>query len=175
MAEQPTLPTADRGSCPRCPSAAATTAGQASAPPDPPRRGWLSAAAAFPAAVLPLLPSFTCPACIAAYAGVLSALGLGFVLNEAFLAPLIAVFLVLGVGTVAWSTRSHRNLWPLELTSSGALAIAAGRLVWDVPAVLYAGAAAVLAGSVWNLWLKRPRRSPLVRIGAPAPPEGGHS
>jgi hypothetical protein len=28
-----------------------------------------------------------------------------------------------------------------------------GRLAWTVPLVLYVGAALVLAGSLWNLWL----------------------
>lgn len=127
------------------------------------RRGWLRAATVVPAAVLPLLPSFTCPACLAAYAGVLSAMGLGFLLNEAFLAPVIAVVLVASVAGVAWSTPSHRRPGPLVATTAGALAIVAGRLVWDLPVVLYAGIAVLLAGSLWNLWLKRPRRARLVQ------------
>lgn len=157
--------------CPRCRSAAAVTSTAATAPPRgrPPRRGWLQAAASVPAAVLPLLPSFTCPACIAAYAGVLSALGLGFILNEAVLAPLIAAVLVLSVASVGWSTRSHRQPGPIGATLIGALLIAAGRLLWDVPLALYGGVAILLAGSLWNLWLKRPGKLPLVQIGGSRP------
>lgn len=165
----------EQAPCPRCRSAGSpapiVAAADAAGAKRPPRRGWLQAAAAAPAAVLPLLPSFTCPACIAAYAGVLSVMGLGFLLNEAVLGPLISAVLVLSVATVGWSTRSHRRPGPLVATVVGALLIAAGRLVWDLPTLLYAGVAVLLAGSLWNLWLKRPRRTPLVRIGGgrPAP------
>lgn len=143
--------------CQRC-----RRAGPDDVPPSPPARtpgrGWIQAAAAVPAAVLPLLPSFTCPACLAAYAGVVSATGLGFLLDEAVLAPLIAFMLVLSVASVGWSTRSHRRPGPLLATIAGALGIAAGRLVWELPVVLYAGVAVLVAGSLWNLWLKMPRR-----------------
>lgn len=135
-------------------------------PPAParPRRSWLQALGAVPAVILPLLPSASCPACLAAYAGVLSALGLGFILNERILAPVIALFLLVGVATVAWSTRSHRHPGPLITTVTGALLVAAGRLVWDVPAALYTGVGLLIAASLWNLWLKRPQRVGLVQI-----------
>ncbi len=125
--------------------------------------GWFGAALAVPGALLSLLPSFACPVCLAAYAGVLSTLGLGFVLTESVLAPLIIAFLLVGVASVAWTTRSHRRAGPLLTMVAGSGAVVAGRLVWNTPAVLYVGIALVIGASVWNLWLKRPVRSPLVR------------
>ncbi|MFQ5844829.1 MAG: hypothetical protein ACE5JG_07565 [Planctomycetota bacterium] len=53
----------------------------------------LKVLAAVPAAVLPLLPSVTCPACLAAYVSVLSALGLGVLARESVLPPFILGFL----------------------------------------------------------------------------------
>jgi len=129
------------------------------------RGGWLRSIALVPGAVLPLLPSATCPACIAAYAGALSALGLGFLFNERVLAPLIGVFLVVGVGSVAWSARSHGRLAPLIATVLGAAAVVFGRLIWNIPFLLYAGAGLLITASLWNLWLKRPQRAPLVQLG----------
>jgi len=126
------------------------------------KRGWLGVALTLPAAVLPLLPSFTCPVCLAAYAGVLSTLGLGFVLRESVLAPLIVAFLLLGIASVEWTTRSHRRAGPLATILVGSGAVIAGRLVWNVPAVLYMGVALVLAASLWNLWLKSPARRSLI-------------
>lgn len=120
---------------------------------------WLRSLAALPAALLSLLPSFTCPACIAAYAGLLSALGLGFVLREEFLAPAIVVFLAVGVLSVGTSARTHGRPGPLVLTIVGAVLVVSGRLVWSVPSLVYGGAALLLAASAWNLWLKRPLRS----------------
>jgi len=39
-----------------------------------------------------------------------------------------------------------------------------GRLTWNLPLVLYAGAGLVLAGSLWNLWLGWRRVSDLVPL-----------
>jgi len=127
-------------------------------------RGWIQTLAVLPAAVLSLLPSATCPFCIAAYAGVLSFLGLGFLLSEQVLVPLIATFLLFGVASVGWTTRSHRNPWPLVGTVAGSAGVALGRLVWNISAVLYVGVALIVASSLWNLWLKRPRRTSIVCI-----------
>jgi len=127
-------------------------------------KNWLRSLAMVPAAVLPLLPSATCPACLAAYAGVFSALGLGFVLNERVLAPLIVLFLVIGIVSVAWSTRSHQRLGPLVATLLGSAAIVMGRLTGHVHILLYGGAALLIAASAWNLWLKRPQAQRLVQI-----------
>lgn len=109
-------------------------------------------------ALLSMLPSFTCPACIAAYAGVLSALGLGFVLREELLAPLIVLCLVAGTASTAASGRAHGRAGPLALTIVGSLLVAAGRLVWSMPALMYGGAALLVGTSLWNLWLERTPR-----------------
>lgn len=123
----------------------------------PARRSFLQSLAVVPATVLALLPSFTCPACLAAYGGLLSAIGLGFLQDERVLAPLIAVFLALGLVSVGWSSRSHGRRGPFLLTLAGSVAVVAGRLVWSIPGALYGGVALLIAASVWNLWLKRPR------------------
>ncbi len=125
---------------------------------------WGRSLAALPGALVSLLPSISCPACVAAYAGVVSSLGLGFVLTERVLAPVILAFLVIGVAGVAWSSRSHRHAGPLAATLLGSVAAIAGRLVWRIPPVLYVGIALLVAGSLWNLWLKRPRRPPLIQL-----------
>ena len=137
------------------------------------KRGLVGATLTLPAAVLPLLPSFTCPVCLAAYAGVLSTLGLGFVLTEGVLAPLIVAFLFVGIASVAWTTRSHRRAGPLSMIVAGSGAVVAGRLVWSTPAVLYVGIALVVAASLWNLWLKRPVRRSLVQLRRGAIPSRG--
>lgn len=117
-----------------------------------------------PGATLAVLPSASCPACWGAYGALLASLGLGFFINDKVLAPLIVAALVVGIVAIAWTTKSHRRYGPLVLTVGGSAAIAAGRLVWNVPVLVYGGAAIVLAASIWNLWLKRPAPVPLVNI-----------
>jgi len=130
------------------------------------KRSWIKSLLLLPAAVLPLLPAATCPFCIAAYAGVVSALGLGFLLNERIMLPLIVFFMAVSVATVGWTSRSHRRKGPLVTTVMGAAAVVLGRVALNVPVLVYFGVGLLVFGSAWNLWLKRPRRVPLVQLGS---------
>jgi len=136
------------------------------------RRGWLASAALAPGALLPLLPAATCPACLAAYAGLASTLGLGFLISEAALAPLVIVALLLGVASLAWSGRAHRRPGPLVLAAIGSTTIVSGRLVWNFAPLVYVGVALFFGAALWNLWLSRPRPAPLVPLH-PLRKEGG--
>ena len=124
---------------------------------EPRRGGKFASVMSILASVLAVLPSFTCPACLAAYAGVLSAAGLGFLLYEPLLRPLIAVFLFVNIGALAWTARSHRSLGPLAIGMLGTAVVAVRRLVFDLPWVLYVGVGVLAAAALWNLWLKRPQ------------------
>ena len=117
-----------------------------------------------PSILLPLLPKGACPLCLGAYGGVLSALGLGFLATDRVLAPLIVGALGISVGSVAFTTIGHRRWGPLSASVIGACAVVAGRLVWNVPALLYGGLSLLFIASLWNLWLKRPTPEPLIQI-----------
>ncbi len=118
------------------------------------RPAWLQTLIAVPAAVFPLLPSFSCPVCVAAYGGVLSSLGLGFVLIDRVQRPLIVAFLIVSVAGVAWATKQHGKLGPLVVVVLGSVAVVVGRVVWTNQPVLYIGIVCLLAATVWNLILK---------------------
>ena len=55
--------------------------------------GWRTSAAMLPAIGLSLLPKVACPTCWPAYAGFLSSVGLGFLIDTSYLLPLTGVFL----------------------------------------------------------------------------------
>jgi hypothetical protein len=57
------------------------------------RDGWKNSLTAVPGIAFAFLPKIVCPACWPAYAGLLSALGLGFLLDETWLLPLTTAFL----------------------------------------------------------------------------------
>lgn len=129
-----------------------------------PAQGWLRSLALLPAALLAILPHLTCPACWPAYAALLSSVGLGLLALDRILTPLLVGALAVGLASVAWSTRSHRQWGPFWATLVGSVGVAAGRLLWTVPALVYGGAAVLIGASLWNLWLKRPRAAPLVSL-----------
>lgn len=129
-----------------------------------PRQGserWWRELAVVPAAILSLLPSASCPVCLAAYAAVLSSLGLGFLFKDDVQKPLIVLFLALSVASIAWAARLYRRPGPLLAAAAGTVAIIAGRIVGDLPWAVYVGVPCVIAAAVWNLILKK---SPLLAL-----------
>jgi hypothetical protein len=106
---------------------------------------------------LAVLSKFTCSACLGAYSGLLATMGVGFVATDSGLAALTGGLLVLGLAGVAWSTRRHRHLGPLAIVLLGSGTVLAARLTATSGRVLFAGAALIIAGSLWNVWLARRR------------------
>ena len=124
----------------------------------PPRRGAPAlAAGALPAAGVAILSKFACPACWPAYAGLLGALGLGFLLETRWLLPLTAASLALALFTLAFRARRRRGLAPFALGLAAAAAVLGGRFALGSDAVMYGGLAALVTASIWNAW--PPRRA----------------
>lgn len=115
-------------------------------------RGWRSSLATVPGIAIAFLPKLACPACWPAYAGVLSAVGLGFLLDDAYLFPMTASFLVIAVGALAWRAR-HRHGWGpagIGLVASGI--VIGGKFVFGSDLAMYAGIVLLVAASIWNAW-----------------------
>ena len=121
------------------------------------RPHWWRSLTAAPAAILPLLPSATCPVCLAAYAGVFSSFGLGFLFTDRVQRPLILVFLAITVVSMFWTARHHRKPGPIIAALLGSVAIIAGRIASTLPWAVYPGVVCVVVAAIWNLLLKRPR------------------
>ena len=136
------------------------------------RGGWSKALAVLPGAGLSLLPVGACPACWPAYAGVLSSLGLGFLLDTKYLLPVTGAMLVLVLATLARRARSRRGYGPLGLGSAAVSVALLGKFVLSSDPLLYLGIALLVGASVWNAW---PRRSastgPCARCASQVPAE----
>lgn len=103
-----------------------------------------------PAVGTALLPKLTCPACWPAYAGLLSAMGLGFIDYTAWLLPATLLFLIITLITLA--RRPRRGYAPLVLGVLAGALVLIGKFGFDSDSVTYAGVALLVAASAWNAW-----------------------
>jgi len=84
---------------------------------------------------------------------VLSALGLGFLINDAILIPLLALFLGLTVWGLLASRRRHGIYYPFYLGSAGAVAAFVGIFVFIPVHIL--GLVMLIGAAVWDIVLLR--------------------
>lgn len=112
---------------------------------------WLATLGALPAAAIGSFPAAFCPACYPALAGLLSAMGLGALTTDAVLRPLTIVLLAVAVASLAHRAWRSKRYLPVAVGGLGALGMYAG-LYWVASAPLkWAGIAALIAASIWNL------------------------
>lgn len=85
--------------------------------------------------------------------GALSAVGLGFLIHDAILIPLLALFLAVSVWGVRRDRARHSHAGPYLLSAFAAITTLAG--LWISAAVVGAGLVALVAASLWNFHLVR--------------------
>jgi mercuric ion transport protein len=102
-----------------------------------------------------LMPKVVCPFCWPAYFGVLSAAGLTFLMEDHWLLPISAVFLLAALAALGWRARSRRGYGPLGLGAGSAAVILVGKFAMESSASVYLGIAALMAACVWNAWPRR--------------------
>jgi len=117
---------------------------------EPTPREWRSVLATVPAVGAGLVPVGACPVCMAATAGVLSSLGLGFLLETAYLLPLMAALLGVALVALGYKARVRRGFGPLLIGILSAAAILTGKFIVGSEVVLYVGLAGLTGAAVWN-------------------------
>ncbi len=108
-----------------------------------------------PAVGASLLPKLICPVCWPAYAGIVSSLGLGFLIGTAYLLPVTAAFLVVSTGALAFRARQRRGYAPFWTGSVATTVVLVGKFRFDSLVVTYAGIMLLVAVSIWNIWPRR--------------------
>ena len=111
-------------------------------------------------AVLPgigvsLLPKLMCPACWPAYAGIVSALGLGFLISAKYLLPLTIAFLAITVAALGFRASRRHGYGPFGVGLIASAVIVTGKFYFDAAQATYAGVALLVAASIWNSWPRR--------------------
>lgn len=85
----------------------------------------------------------------------LTAIGAGFLINDAFLIPLYIALLALSVWLLYRSAKSHASLGPFWLGLAGAVVAFAG--LWLTSILVYAGLLAIIAGNLADFLQARKR------------------
>lgn len=106
-----------------------------------------------------------CPICIPAFGAFLSAIGLGFLVNESILYPVLLIFLSTTIGGLFWSYRKeHGNIFPLILGILSGTAIYIGRYIYLGALInqvlMYGGIVGIIGVSLLNLKLRKQRACP---------------
>jgi hypothetical protein len=110
---------------------------------------------ALPGIVVSALPFGGCPACWPVYGGVLSSLGLGFLLSREYLLPVTVLFLAVAVLLLGRRAQDRRGYGPLLLGLIASALVIAGKFDIESDVIAYAGVGLLVLSSVWNAWPRR--------------------
>jgi mercuric ion transport protein len=102
-----------------------------------------------------LLPKLICPVCWPAYAGIVSSLGLGFLIGTTYLLPLTAGFLAVSAGALGFRARHRHGYGPVWMGVLAAIVVLVGKFHLESVATTYAGITLLVVASVWNIWPRR--------------------
>lgn len=86
--------------------------------------------------------------------GLLSSVGLGFLLQVEYLFPITCLFLLLAVGSLLLGAKKRRGYKPFWLGLAGAVTILVAKFIFDAQAAMFAGLAALVIASFWHSWPK---------------------
>lgn len=115
-------------------------------------RAWKQGLLALPGVGVSLLPKLACPACWPAYGGLLSSLGLGFLISAEYLLPVTAAFLVLVLAALVFRAGDRRGYGPFLIGGIAAFGVLAGKFLWRSNATVYSAVGLLVIASLWNAW-----------------------
>lgn len=107
---------------------------------------------ALPGIAVAMLPKLACPVCWPAYAGLLSSIGLGFLISAAYLLPLTIAFLTLTLAALAYRAKHRRGFGPFWLGLFATIGILLGKFLWESNAMIYSTVATLVVACLWNAW-----------------------
>jgi hypothetical protein len=116
---------------------------------------WKQGFVALPGITVSLLPKLMCPACWPAYAGIVSALGLSFLISTKYLLALTVVFLAISVAALAFRSSRRRGLGPFWIGLVAAAVILIGKFGFESNYMTYTGIGLLISASLWNSWPHR--------------------
>ena len=115
-------------------------------------RTWKESLLALPGLGVSILPKLACPACWPAYAGLLSSVGLGFLISTVYLLQLTVVFLVLALAALVFRANRRRGYGPFALGLVAGSAVLLGKFAVESNFVVYSALGLLAIASLWNAW-----------------------
>ncbi len=97
-----------------------------------------------------LLPNATCPACWPVYAGILSSLGLGFLMTGSYFYLFIGILLSISLFSLAYKAKTRRGYLPFLTGLLSAVIIIGGKYYVLSDYLFYFGAVLLIIASIWN-------------------------
>lgn len=97
-----------------------------------------------------LLPKAACPVCWPVYAGILSSLGLGFLMTGPYFYLFIGMLLSISLFSLAYKAKLRKGYLPFWIGLSSAAIIIAGKYYALSDYVFYSGALLLIIASIWN-------------------------
>ena len=97
-----------------------------------------------------------------AYAGVLGALGIGFMLKTVYLWPVTILFLLIAVGALAFRAGSRRGYGPFIVGLAAFAIVLIGKFVFVSDVAMDSGIVLMVVASICNAW---PRSATSVNSG----------
>lgn len=125
---------------------------------DPSPKPWKRMLTLLPVIGTAFLPKLVCPACWPAYAGILSALGLGFVNYSPYLFPLSIVFVGIVLFSLTYRAKTRNGYGPLLAGSVASVVLLVGKFGFESDLFLYGGVAGLVGSSIWNTWPRRDQK-----------------
>ncbi len=116
---------------------------------------WKQGVLALPGVAVSLLPKLVCPMCWPAYAGLLSSVGLGFLISAAYLLPFTAGFLALALAAMGFRANSRHGYGPFLLGVVATVGVLLGTFWWKSKATMYGAVGLLVLASLWNTWPRR--------------------
>lgn len=104
--------------------------------------------------------SFVVGACclgLAPLTGGLSAIGLGFLINDLILLPLLGIALAFTLWALWTASKQHQNRYPFYTGIAASIAAFAG--LWIFVPLSYAGFATLFGATIWDYLVARHRRT----------------
>lgn len=113
---------------------------------------WKTGLLTLPSIGVSILPKLACPVCWPAYAGLLSSVGLGFLISTVYLLPLTAALLFLAVAALAFRAGKRRGYGPFVLGVVAGSAVLFGKFALESKPTIYIALGLLIVASLWNGW-----------------------